>query len=98
MWLFNKKYYADDWDIVDLNLVRHSEMGLGCTGWGVKLLLRNKKTGRPKKISIGNFFGMSSIYTIRDKLFSRHGILLNVNNDTVDLYYRGNQDEDTSRV
>lgn len=96
MWPFNKIYYADDWALVDVTFVKHSEMGIGHTGWGIKLLLTNRKTGRPKKISIGNVFGMSSLFTIKDKLFSRHGIFMDMNKETIELPRKPN--EDTNRM
>lgn len=75
MWFFNKTYWADDWKVVGGDTIKIlGDIGEH-TGWALKVLLRNRKTGQTRMLYLGKWgFGYASMHDIRDKLFTKHGI------------------------
>ena len=85
MWPFNKTYYADDWELVDSSFIKVlGDIGEH-TGWALKVFMRNRQTGKPKRVYVGRFYSYLSIDEIKDKLFSRHGIILDLEKNQISL-------------
>lgn len=95
MWLFSKVYYVEDWELVQYTPVKHIEIGLGHMGWSIRILLRNKHSGRSKEIKACNINCAPSLYEARDKLFKKTGLFLDIDKNTIQFPSRQKNDRKT---
>lgn len=87
--LFKKIYYEDQWEVKRWGFIKFEEAGLGIIGYGVYIILLNKKTKKLKRLQFGrSFWNYRSQYEVADKVYEKTRINIDVENRRVSLAKR----------
>lgn len=89
MWFSFKAYFSDDWTLEGSNVIEYHDDDYVPCGYGLRVLLRHKITGKPKQLKIGNpRWIYQSLLQVRCRLFVKYGLVFEVKENKVGLVAR----------